>query len=117
VRRHLSEHRDAVPASAAAGTERGSRVGLKKTVIRVPCPLLDESHFSGMFSAQEEMDVGITMGIPLGPAAFPVLPCVIARILAEDFCRLERIRPCLRVEEELGPAVLRERGILRDSLR
>jgi len=80
-------------------------------------PLLDESHFSGMFSAQEEMDVGITMGIPLGPAAFPVLPCVIARILAEDFCRLERIRPCLRVEEELGPAVLRERGILRDSLR
>ena len=70
-----------------------------------------------MFSAQEEMDVGITMGFPLRPAAFPIRLGVIARILAEDFCRLSGIRACLRVEEELGPAVLREGDILRNSLR
>ncbi len=95
---------------------RGDDSGTPQFLAKPPNPLWDESQFFGMFSAQEEMDVGITMGIPLRPAAFPILPCIIARILAEDFCRLERIRPCLRVENELGPTVLRERGILGDSL-
>ncbi len=91
------------------------RGGILQFLVRRP-QLRDKSQFFGMFSAQEEMDVGITTGVPLRPAAFPILPCVIARILAEDFCRLERVRPRLRVEDELGPAVLRERGILGDSL-
>jgi len=70
-----------------------------------------------MFSAHEEMEVGIKTGIPLRPAMFPVRLCIIARILAEDFYRLQSIRACLRVEDELGPAVLMGRDILRDSLR
>src|SRR2546427_6867006 len=65
---------------------------------------LHQTEFTGVFGAEEKIQVGVLAEIPVRPSMRPVRPSKIAGVIAQDFHGTQLARSISRIKNELRAA-------------